>query len=142
MIESSIGFVTLIAGIGMMFWQWQMFQSESEKNSSKEAENFSLRKFRRRTLMSAMIAVIGALMAANSFAEDPRTRAILVSAMLLILLCLLGFAFVDIARVYVYFNHSSEAGKARRELALEYKRLRDKADKMASESNSEESKSQ
>ncbi len=138
MLETVIGFVTLAAGIVLMFWQWQMFQVESEKNSDSESKRFSLRKFRRRTLMSAMIAIIGALMAANAVAEDPRTRAILVSAMLLILLCLLGFALIDIVRVYVHFNHGSEAGKARRELALEYKRMREKADRIAAESETDE----
>ena len=138
MVESAIGFVTLVAGIGAMFWQWQMFQWETREKSSTESQLFKLRKFRRRTLMSAMIAIVGALIAANSFAEDPRTSAILVSAMLLILLCLLVFAFVDIARVYVYFNHGPEAGKARKELAMEYKRMRDKADQMAREAQESE----
>ena len=134
MFETALGFVTLVFGIGAMFWQWQTYQLESEQKSNRESQQFKLQKFRRRTLMSAMIAIVGALIAANSFAEDPRTCAILVSSMLLILLCLLVFAFVDIVRVYVHYNHGVEAGKARKELALEYKRMRDKADQMAAES--------
>jgi len=133
--------VVFLSGMIMMFRVWHIWDDESEKARTAEDRKFSSRKFRRRTLIGSMIAIVGALLASVLYAEDPRVRATLTLALLLILFAILIYAFVDLLSVYVHVNHGKSAGDAKKKLALEYKRMRedieDQISKKTKEKNQE-----
>ena len=127
MIGAVFGVVVFVAGLGLMWLQWHVWQSESVNSKSNESRNYAYRKFRRRTLIGSMIAIIGAMFSAVFYAEDPRVKMTMVIGMLLLLVLLLFFALVDALSVYVHFNHGERAALAQKKMAAEYKRMREQA---------------
>ncbi len=134
MIGILFGISIFAGGLIMMWVHWNTWQAESDRAKTKGDRIFFIRKFRRRTLMGSMIAIIGAMMTTWFYADDdPRVKFVLVAGMLLLLLGLTGYALVDALSVYVHFHHGKEAGVASKRLAEEYKRLKEKAADAAEE---------
>jgi uncharacterized membrane protein SpoIIM required for sporulation len=123
------------SGMVMMFAHWQTFQKEIDSTTKKNDRQHYQRKFRRRTLIGSMISIVGALLATYFITENPRTQFLVIIATLLMLLVLMIFSLVDMFSVYIYVQHSPEAGEARKKLAREYKKIRDEI--AAANNNSE-----
>ena len=112
-------------GMVMMFKVWNVWDEEAAECRNADERRYAYRKFRRRSLIGSMLAIVGALLGAVMYSDEPRSQLIMTIAMLLILVAILFYAGFDMLCVYVHHNHSRTAGEAKRRMAQEYKRLRE-----------------
>ena len=84
MIGILFGISIFAGGLIMMWVHWNTWQAESDRAKTKGDRIFFIRKFRRRTLMGSMIAIIGAMMTTWFYADDdPRVKFVLVAGIVL-----------------------------------------------------------
>lgn len=93
------GLAAFSGGILLMFRHQRSFQEASRRTTNERLRLFELRKFRRRMTASSMISAIGVMLASLYWADDPRVFAILISLVLVMLLGVLGLAFLDLFSV-------------------------------------------
>ena len=135
----AIPLLIFLSGMVMMFRVWNIWDEEAADSKNAEERQYAYRKFRRRSLIGSMLAIVGALLGAVMISEEPRARLIMTIAMLLILMAILFYAAFDMLCVFVHHNHGRAAGEARKRMAEEYKRLRSQMENGQSESEGNQS---
>ena len=115
--------IASVAG-GLLALQAQKRQLEEVQNSGAgdREQLYESRKFRRRGMVSTLIASQGIMLCGIAFVEDVRTLAILVSIILLMLVGILGTAMFDFFSVGLKELARKDDGTARKALVEEYAR--------------------
>lgn len=93
--------------------------------SDQRIVKFELRKFRRRSIVSAMIASVGCMMAALYWVTDSRVLAIFVLLTMGLLVAILGVAMIDMFSVGLQ-QIATPDPKAEKAMIEEYLRQREK----------------
>ena len=117
-----IGLLALAGGVIMMMQHKQVIDEVMNSDEDPRIQLFERRKFRRRSLASAMIAAIGILMIALPWAREPGAFFGLVTILMLLLLAVLFLAFLDLMSVSL--QTVTNKASAREEMLDEYLRRR------------------
>lgn len=114
-----LGAAAFGVGIVLMFRHQQSWLVASASKSDERIRLFEQRKYRRRMTANSMIAAIGVMLMALSYATEPKVFAILVSLVLVTLLGVLGLAFIDLFSVGLQ-QLTKKDDSARKKLVAEY----------------------
>lgn len=117
-----IGLLALAGGVIMMKYHKQAIDEVMNSDKDTRIQLFERRKFRRRSLASAMIAAIGILMIALPWAREPGAFFGLITIVMLLLLAVLFLAFLDLMSVSLQTVTSNAS--AREDMVDEYLRRR------------------
>lgn len=90
---------------------------------------FEIRKYRRRAIVSAMIASVGCMLAALYWVRDARVYSAFILMILTLLLGIMGMALIDLFSVGIHQIGTPDK-EAEKKMITEYLRQREKAAKM------------
>lgn len=121
-----LGLLSLAGGVFSLLAQKRQLDEVYEGSPSDQEVRYESRKYRRRSMVSTLIASQGIMMCGVAFANDARTIAILVSIILLMLVGILGVAMFDVFSVGLKEIARKEDDSARKALVEEYARQRDR----------------
>lgn len=121
-----LGLLSLAGGIFSLLAQKRQLEDVYAGSPTDQELRYESRKYRRRSMVSTLIASQGIMMCGIAFAEDPKTVAILVSIVSLMLVGILGVAMFDVFSVGLKQIASKEDDSARKALVEEYVRQRDR----------------
>lgn len=132
-----LGLGSIAGGVLSLFAHKRRIDEVFNEPHTPREIGFETRKYRRRAIASSLIASTGIMLAGIYAVEDPRTVAIFISIILVMLVGITGLAFFDLFSVGL--NEISRTDdKARQALVDEYNRQRQKAEQMKqTESESE-----
>ena len=129
------GLATLAFGVFLMFLHKRTFDQIEQQGQDDRTVLFEHRKFRRRTLLSSLIATMGVIMASLNWAIEPMVFTILVFLILLLIIAILGLALLDMLSISLRGLAESD-NQARQALIDAYLEQREK--KAQQESMTEE----
>lgn len=95
----AFGIAGLVGGILLFINHKRRLVEVLASDASQRTQAFELRKYRRRTVVSAMIASAGCMMAALYWVTDARAFSVFILMILALLLGILGVAFFDLFSV-------------------------------------------
>lgn len=110
------GLAMFAGGILLMIQHLRQWQAVDRKQADERVRKFEWQKFRRRTLVAALIAGCGAICTSLAQAMPPLMRVTLVTALVLVLLLILALAAVDLMSVGLHQYLSRDHAAARRKL--------------------------
>ncbi len=122
-----LGLIALVGGVLLLFHHKasveEAFRSTRNAEDGERIRRFERRKFRRRSLASALIAAMGILMIALNWAYEPEAFIGLLTIILLLLLAVMFLAFLDLMSVSLE-TVTKKAAEQDDELIHEYLRNR------------------
>lgn len=132
-----LGIASFAGGVLSLFAHKRHIDEIFNEPHTPREIGFETRKYRRRAIASSLIASTGIMLAGIYAVDEPRTVAIFISIILVMLVGITGLAFFDLFSVGL--NEIARTDdKAREALVDEYNRQRQKADQMKqAESESE-----
>lgn len=120
-----IGLAAFAGGVLLMFRHKREIEGVQASVKDSRQLRFEKRKYRRRSLASAMIAAIGILMTSLYWARELEAFATLISVVLILLLAVMFLAFLDLMSVSLQ-RVTEDDPSARKKLVDEYLRQRQK----------------
>jgi len=93
------GLATLVFGVFLMFLHKRTFDLIQQQGKDERTILFEHRKFRRRTLLSSLIATMGVIMASLNWAIEPMAFTVLVFMILILIIAILGLAMLDMLSI-------------------------------------------
>ena len=130
------GLATLSFGVFLMFLHKRTFERIEQQQADSRTVLFEHRKFRRRTMLSSLIAAMGVILASLNWAIEPMVFTILVLLILILILAILGLATLDMLSISLRGLSQSENG-ARQAMIDEYLRQRKKNSSQNSETENQ-----
>jgi len=132
-----LGVASIAGGVLSLFAHKRRIDEVFNEPHTPREIGFETRKYRRRAIASSLIASTGIMLAGIYAVEEPRTVAIFISIILVMLVGITGLAFFDLFSVGLN-EIARPDDKARQALVDEYNRQRQKAEQMKqTESESE-----
>jgi peptidoglycan/LPS O-acetylase OafA/YrhL len=119
-----LGALAIIAGVALMLSHRRKVVEASRREQDERIMLYEKRKFRRRSLASAMVAAIGIFLVALAFTHQPDPFVKLLSVVLILLPAVLVMAMLDMFSVGLHSVVSDNS--ARQEMIDEYPRQRKK----------------
>lgn len=126
LIEPAVGIVILLVAIGLVEHHRETWLArlDAAKDTNTAEHLFHRGQFRRRVAASSLIALVGALLVADYFVENPLASLSLIAAILLLLPVIFMLAVWDMLSIHKHFHVDREgAAQARRALMDEAERL-------------------
>jgi len=120
-----LGLGSLAGGIFSLYAHKHRYDEVCNSPSMHRELAFETRKYRRRAIASSLIASTGIMLAGIYGVEEPRTIAIFVAVILLMLVGITGLAFFDLFSVGIQEIARTDE-PARQALVEEYQRQRQK----------------
>ena len=120
----AIGLCGFVSGVFLFLHHRRQWESIA-KDTPERIVQFELRKFRRRTIVSAMIASVGCVMSALYWVTDGRVFSIFILMALGLLVGILLIAFIDMFSVGLH-EIATPDQKAEKAMVDEYLRQREK----------------
>ncbi|MEZ6095025.1 MAG: hypothetical protein R3C03_12480 [Pirellulaceae bacterium] len=118
-----LGLVSFFGGIMLMTSHRREWLAAIRESRTRRELKYEDKTFRRRAIIAALISALGAVMFATYFTRDPKTFAIMVGLMFILLISLLTFGFLDM--LHVGLHHATRSDdKARKEMVRKYLELR------------------
>lgn len=121
----AIGLMAFAGGVLLMCRHKREIDLVQASVQDRRRLRFEQRKYRRRSLASAMIAAIGILMTSLYWARQLEAFATLISVVLILLLAVMFLAFLDLMSVSLQ-RVTEDDPSARKKLVDEYLRQRQK----------------
>ena len=135
----TLGLVCFAGGILLMFQHRREWLGSFRGKVDPQTRRFEDRKFRRRALLAAMITSAGCVMTSINWLVDPRVWAMMVGVLLLLLLGIIGMAFLDLfsvgLREMTKPNPEAQQAMLRKYLELHQKRQREQTETEAKPSD-------
>ncbi len=124
-----LGIGSFAAGVLSLFAHKRRIDDVFNQPHTPREVGFETRKYRRRAIASSLIASTGIMLAGIYAVDEPRTVAIFISVILVMLVGITGLAFFDLFSVGL--NEIARTDDSARDaLVEEYNRQREKADQM------------
>ena len=120
-----IGICGFIGGVFLFLSHRRHLDEVVNGDAPERIVKFELRKFRRRSIVSAMITSVGCIMSALFWVSDGRVFSIFILMTLGLLVAILGVAFIDMFSVGLH-QIASPDQKAEQAMVEEYLRQREK----------------
>lgn len=121
-----LGLIGIVVGIALLLSHKRIHDEAMQVEDNDRAVRFEKKKFRRRAVVSAMIASSGCMLASLYWVNDPKIFSIFILLILSTLLCVLAIAIFDMFSVGLRsLTRTDDA--ARKALVEEYLRQRKKA---------------
>ena len=121
-----LGLFGIVAGFLLLFGHRRKYELAMAQEEQDRAIQFETRKYKRRTLVSAMITATGCMMASLFWVDNARVFSVFILLILATLLGILGIALIDLFSVSLNtLTRTDDA--ARKALVEEYLRKRKKA---------------
>ena len=143
--DSPLKVITLLIGVGafvggILLMRWHQREMVTAENGQPDERmlKFEKRKFRRRMTGSTLIAIVGALLAALCWTDNPRAFATIVLVILSLLVALLGLAVYDMFNVGIQALADPKE-EAREALVKEVLRRRQEAEREKGNADEKES---
>lgn len=121
-----LGLLSFVGGVSSLLAQKRQLDEVHASSPSDQSLRYESRKYRRRSMVSTLIASQGIMLCGIGFSEEVRTVAILVSIVLLMLVGVLGVAMFDVFSVGLNEIARKEDASARKALVEEYVRQRNR----------------
>jgi hypothetical protein len=120
----------VILSLGLLASHWSAWQKADHGGLSSRELLFRRRQFRRRTLASGAIGIVGLLLASGLWMESRLGQLILALLLMIVLLFVILLALLDMLATRVYFGgesaiHSAQVALLKRELEREQARLQE-----------------
>jgi len=122
-----LGLGTVAGGILLLSHHKRHLKEVLAQRPEQRIIDFEERKFRRRSIVSTMIASVGLMLASLFWVEDQRVFAVFIMMILGVLIGIIGIAFFDLFSVSLH-QIASPDQKAQKALIEEYLRQRELAD--------------
>ena len=119
------GLATLSFGVFLMILHKKSYDRIAQQQPDSRTLLFEHRKFRRRTMVSSLIAAMGVIMASLNWAIEPMVFTILVFLILILIIAILGLATLDMLSISLR-DLSQSDDQARQDMIDEYLRQRKK----------------
>lgn len=94
-----LGLAAFAGGFLLMFHHLRQWREVWATERDPRVRLFERRKFRRRTTVAALVSATGTTMTATYWVVDPRTFAVMMGLLVLLLLGILGLASLDLLSV-------------------------------------------
>ena len=120
-----IGICGFIGGVFLFLSHRRHLDGVVNSDAPERIVKFELRKFRRRSIVSAMITSVGCIMSALFWVSDGRVFSIFILMTLGLLVAILGVAFIDMFSVGLD-QIASPDQKAEQAMVEDYLRQREK----------------
>jgi uncharacterized membrane protein YesL len=105
---------TLVAiSLALLAGHWRSWQGADHGGLAARERLFYQRQFRRRSLVSAAIGLVGLLLASGLWLESKLAQLLLAGLLMIILLCVILLALVDMLATRVHFSGESAVHAAR-----------------------------
>ena len=130
-----LGLASVVGGVLALQAQKRQLDEVEGSAPSERERLYESRKFRRRGMVSTLIASQGIMLCGIAFVEEVRTLAILVSIILLMLVGVLGAAMFDFFSVGLKELARRDDDSARKKLVDEYVRQRERLQEQQEESD-------
>jgi len=121
----AIGVCGFIAGVFLFLGHRRHFEEVVSSDASEKVVKFELRKFRRRSIVSAMITSVGCIMSSLFWVTQERVFAVFIMMTLGLLVAILGVAIIDLFSVGLQ-QIATPDQKAEKAMVEEYLRQREK----------------
>ena len=121
----AIGLCGFFVGVFLFLSHRRQWEDVVSSDASERIVKFELRKFRRRSIVNAMITSVGCIMAALFWVTDGRVFSIFILMTLGLLVAILGVALIDMFSVGLH-EIASPNQKAEKAMVDEYLRQREK----------------
>lgn len=122
----ALGLSGILTGFLLLFAHKRAFEASMKLEDNPRMRLFESRKYRRRSVVSSMIAATGCLMAALFWVTEPKIFAIFILLIMTLLLGILVIAFIDLFSVSLHSITKTDDA-ARKALVEEYLRQRKKS---------------
>jgi ABC-type transport system involved in cytochrome bd biosynthesis fused ATPase/permease subunit len=132
-----IGLLAFAGGVLLMIRHKREIEEVYRTETRKRQLQFEKRKFRRRSIASAMIASMGILMTSLVWAREPAVFAGLISVVLILLLAVMFLAFLDLMLVSLHTVGQND-DSARKKLVNEYLQQRKRLDEQQAREGDDE----
>ena len=119
------GLATLAFGVFLMFLHKRIYDQIEQQGEDERTLLFEHRKFRRRTMLSSLIATMGVIMASLNWAIEPMVFTALVFMILIVIIAILGLALLDMLSISLRGLAESD-DQARQALVDAYLKQREK----------------
>ena len=129
----AIGLCGFVSGVFLFLSHRRQWAEVISGDTPDRVVKFELRKFRRRSIVSAMIASVGCIMSSLFWVTDGRVFSIFILMTLGLLVAILGVAIIDMFSVGLH-EIATPDQKAEKAMVDEYLRQRDKLAKRDEES--------
>ena len=121
----TIGICGFIGGVFLFLNHRRHFDEVVNSDASERVVKFELRKFRRRSIVSAMITSVGCIMSSLFWVSDERVFCVFILMTLGLLAAILGVAIIDMFSVGLQ-QIATPDQKAEKAMVDEYLRQREK----------------
>lgn len=121
----AIGLCGFFAGVFLFLSHRRQWEQVANSDASDRVVKFELRKFRRRSIVNAMITSVGCIMSALFWVTDGRVFSIFILMTLGLLVAILGVAIIDMFSVGLH-EIATPDQKAEKAMVDEYLRQREK----------------
>ncbi|NLE36433.1 MAG: hypothetical protein GX621_00245 [Pirellulaceae bacterium] len=125
LVTNLVAAAVILASVGLMWWHLRVRQRHRREELSPTDYDFHRRQFRRRIQTSAMLGILGILIAASSMVEPPMVKVLFYVGMLGLTLWIVLLAMADavVSRVH-YARLRNDCVVERARLEIEARRLR------------------
>ncbi len=121
-----LGVFGIVTGFLLLVGHKKSFEQAMAREDQQRARVFEVRKYRRRSLVSSMVAAAGCMMAALFWVTDAKVFSVFILLILTTLLGVLGIAMIDLFSVGLNsLTRTDDA--ARKAMVEEYLRQRKKS---------------
>ena len=118
-----IGIGTIAGGILLMIRHKRALEEVEQQERDERIRTIALKKFRRRTTASTLIAAMGVLIASLRWAREPIVFSLLIGLILIAIVAILFLAFLDLMTVSLH-RLADTHDEAREQLIQDYLRQR------------------
>lgn len=125
----ALGIGGLAGGILLFINHRRQLESILASDADERTRAFEQRKYRRRAIVSAMIASVGCMMAALYWVSDAKVYSAFILMILTLLLGIMGMALIDLFSVGIQQIGTPDKA-AEKKMIQEYLRQREKAAKL------------
>jgi hypothetical protein len=122
----ALGLCGILTGFLLLFAHKQSFDAAMRAEDNERVRSFEARKYRRRSVVSSMVASTGCMMAALYWVTEPKTFVVFILLILTLLLGILVIAFIDLFSVGLHTITKTDDA-ARKAMVEEYLRQRKKS---------------
>lgn len=122
----ALGLCGIVTGFLLLFAHKRAYVTAMRAEDSERIRSFESKKYRRRSIVSSMVASTGCMMAALFWVTEPKTFVIFILLILTLLLGILVIAFIDLFSVGLHTITKTDDA-ARKAMVEEYLRQRKKS---------------
>jgi len=124
-VTNLVAAVIILASVGLMWWHLRVRREYRQTELPPKEYDFHRRQFRRRIQTSAMLGILGILIAASSIVEPPMVKVLFYVAMLGLTLWIVLLALADAFSSRMHFDRlRNDCLVERARLEIEARRLR------------------